>query len=482
MMMTDHFVWQNIRQNLLAQLENKLANLSTDDRPVFLRVEYEIQEISPLNWLMAQKSRPKIFWKNRGDSFEIAGIGVADMVESDYQVSSRTLFRRMEKYLGDSGVRYYGGIRFQQAETRSQEWQEFGVFRFSVPDIEVIRDHDQSCHIAFNLLWRGEEEPHSLLQKAEEKLDAMSVEIAAPNELSLRFRDRTDSPQLPQWTSSVEHALAMFQEGWLEKIVLARKATFDFAETLPALQLTRALIDNSSTAYTFCFEAGDDKAFLGCTPERLYLRDQRSLFSEALAGTRSRGIDLVHDLQLERELLSSAKDRYEHLLVLDNLRQAFDTLCHSINEQETVSVRKLAHLQHLHAEISGSLKDGIHDGQIVDLLNPTPAVGGSPRAAAMANIDNLEPFDRGWYAGPVGWVGIDAAEFCVAIRSALVDGPKLHVYSGAGIVEGSEPQNEWMEIESKIGQYVKILKPFLSARSHRRVRETLKKNVDQHLI
>lgn len=88
-------------------------------------------------------------------------------------------------------------------------------------------------------------------------------------------------------------------------------------------------------------------------------------------------------------------------------------------------------------------------------LHPTPAVGGFPREAALREIAALEPFDRGWYAGPIGWVGKDAAEFAVAIRSGLVAGDRVNLYSGAGIVPGSSPDKEWEEIENKIGNFIK---------------------------
>ena len=99
----------------------------------------------------------------------------------------------------------------------------------------------------------------------------------------------------------------------------------------------------------------------------------------------------------------------------------------------------------------------VTDGKIIDRLHPTPAVGGSPRREAIDRIGELETFDRGWYAGPVGWVSKSAAEFCVAIRSAQIVRNRLNVYAGAGIVPGSEAEKEWEEIENKIASFLKAI-------------------------
>jgi menaquinone-specific isochorismate synthase len=98
----------------------------------------------------------------------------------------------------------------------------------------------------------------------------------------------------------------------------------------------------------------------------------------------------------------------------------------------------------------------VTDAEVLRALHPTPAVGGYPGVEALEEIRALEPFDRGWYAGPVGWIGADAAEFAVGIRSGLVRGNTLALFSGAGIVAGSAPEGEWAEIEQKIGDFTRM--------------------------
>ncbi|MEO0489925.1 MAG: chorismate-binding protein, partial [Cyanobacteria bacterium J06659_2] len=105
----------------------------------------------------------------------------------------------------------------------------------------------------------------------------------------------------------------------------------------------------------------------------------------------------------------------------------------------------------------GILTDGVTDGEILPRLHPTPAVGGFPKRPAREAIDQLEPFERGWYAAPVGWVSRNAAEFAVAIRSGLVVNHQLSLFSGAGIVPGSNPSDEWQEIENKLRAFTTLL-------------------------
>jgi menaquinone-specific isochorismate synthase len=114
---------------------------------------------------------------------------------------------------------------------------------------------------------------------------------------------------------------------------------------------------------------------------------------------------------------------------------------------------KLARGRHLRSKVHGTLREGVTDAVLLDALHPTPAVGGHPRDEALEEIRALETFDRGWYAGPVGWIGAEDSEFAVGIRSGLVRGGTLALFSGAGIVAGSVPDEEWAEIEQKIGDF-----------------------------
>jgi menaquinone-specific isochorismate synthase len=181
------------------------------------------------------------------------------------------------------------------------------------------------------------------------------------------------------------------------------------------------------------------------------------IHTEAIAGTRPRGNDVASDLKLGDELLQSSKDIAEHDYVVQSLVDSLTRLCATSDEKIGRELLKLTNVQHLITRFEGKLKPDIFDGDILSELHPTPAVGGHPRGPAMDLIGELEPFERGWYAAPAGWIGAEAAEFAVGIRSGLLRRNQLHLFSGAGIVSDSQPDREWDEIERKIGNFLSVI-------------------------
>ena len=209
-------------------------------------------------------------------------------------------------------------------------------------------------------------------------------------------------------------------------------------------------------SYHFCFQFEDDRLFLGASPERLFVRSNNAVESEALAGTRARGKSESDDNRLKGELKSSGKEQHEHKIVVTMINDALMPLCREliVHPQEILSV---PNGHHLRTRIQGILNDGIKDEAIFKALHPTPAVCGAPTEKALELIEELEKFSRGWYAGAIGYVGLEHTEFVVAIRSAMVHDRQMTVYAGAGIVEGSTAKDEWQEIEHKIGNFLKVL-------------------------
>ncbi|MBW1752272.1 MAG: isochorismate synthase, partial [Deltaproteobacteria bacterium] len=232
-----------------------------------------------------------------------------------------------------------------------------------------------------------------------------------------------------------------------------------FSDNLNHFTILQKLKDKASNSYKFCFQPEDNLAFIGASPELLYYREGRKLKSEAVAGTRTRGRTSREDQGFGEELLGSEKDLREHRYVVDSVKDAFVSLTPpSLNcNNMSVSLLKLARIQHLIARFDIKLKDSVSDAELIETLHPTAAVGGYPRDKAVEEIGRLEGFNRGWYAAPVGWVKQDAAKFVVAIRCGLVKNNCLSLYSGAGIVRGSVPDNEWDEMNNKIDMFLSVL-------------------------
>ena len=419
-----------------------------------LRVEVPAGDLDPLRWLAVQTMRPRSFWSGREDGTAAAAVGVADLVEHDGSPDDTPHGRLAPLSAASREARYYGGLRFDPAGRADEEWEAFEAYRFVLPRFELRRTGGGTV-LACNLVMpRDAARAGELLDEVEslslqdEPEGALGPAGSLPLPLS-----RDDVPDREGWGESVEAALRAFSAGRMDKVVFARRVEFRFEESLDPVALLEGLRGATPGCFHFLVEPEEGAAFVGASPERLFRRDGRGILSEAVAGTRPRGASSLDDTELGEELLGSAKDQAEHSFVRVGIRESLGPLCEDLKIEDTASEMKLARGRHLVSRIRGKLRGGVTDGEVLAALHPTPAVGGYPKEEAIREIRALEPFDRGWYAGPVGWLGADGAEFAVGIRSGLVRGDALALYSGAGIVEGSTPEGEWAEIEQKIGDF-----------------------------
>lgn len=429
----------------------------TDKR--LIRIEVKINKINLVQWLLKQQHAVKTYWRDRQHKFEMAGVGEADTVAGNVETGNYgNIFSRLKQYLTRKypRLRYYGGIQFQHSDKKEEHWLKFGSYRFVVPLFEVYSDR-KATYFACNFMFNPSENHQTQLDRIIRQLHAIEWDDQAFEDEQPELLSRKDFPDKTGWAKNITTALRSFEKTNLGKIVLARKSEFEFAEPLDGMQTLRRLQEVDPTAFYFCFQTFKNQAFIGATPERLYRREFRDLMSEAVAGTRPRSRNAEVDERLELELLNSDKDLREHQFVVDSLRESFADLCANIVDPHKIFVLKLSRLQHLYAKIRGTLHPFISDSEILHMLHPTPAVGGYPKNVALPKISELEPFDRGWYAGPIGWFSKNAAEFAVAIRSGMVYHNKLLLYAGAGIVPGSEPEKEWDELENKISNFMRAL-------------------------
>jgi isochorismate synthase len=252
-------------------------------------------------------------------------------------------------------------------------------------------------------------------------------------------------------------ALEEMAAGHYEKVVLARRASLIFNEAVDPVAYLLRLRRMSEETFNFYFQTDRDHAFLGATPERLFKRTGTTIRTEAIAGTRPRGQSVTDEARYAKALLNSEKEIREHRIVVDAIQDTLRQHCRTLEVDRDVQVIQLSHVQHLCKHFVGELDAETGDAELIRDLHPTPAMGGYPTARALQAISELEPFDRGWYAAPLGFVGCDHTEFVVGIRSALIERERVSLYSGAGIVRGSDPEQEWQEIEDKISKFLKAL-------------------------
>lgn len=269
--------------------------------------------------------------------------------------------------------------------------------------------------------------------------------------------------QSPQgYQDSVRQALTRIAAGELSKVVLAR----DLTGSIPAGSDLRRLVRALSTGYPDTWAFAVD-GLIGASPETLVTVQQRTVTARVLAGTIGRGADADADTEASSRLASSIKDLDEHEYAVQSVLASLRPHTRALAASEQPFLLKLPNLFHLATDVEGELADGGSALDLVGALHPTAAVAGTPTPAAIAAIRELEPFDRGRYAGPVGWV--DAAgngEWAIALRCAQFsvasgadDAADIAVtaYAGAGIVAGSDPESELLETRVKFRPLVDAL-------------------------
>jgi menaquinone-specific isochorismate synthase len=257
---------------------------------------------------------------------------------------------------------------------------------------------------------------------------------------------------------SVLSALESIQAKQFSKIVLAN--AIDVVSLLP-FNLVNSL-NNLRSRYPDCsvfsINNGKGKTFIGASPERLISIQNHQLVTDALAGSAPRGKTAIEDAEFAHRLLSSEKERREHQFVLDFITERLSYLGLVPHLLPTPQLRQLSNIQHLWTPIQAQIPIDVHPLDIVAQLHPTPAVAGVPRDIALRHIRRYEHFDRCLYAAPLGWIDHQGnSEFIVGIRSALIDGSQARLYAGVGIVAGSDPDKELVEIQLKLQALLKAL-------------------------
>ena len=250
------------------------------------------------------------------------------------------------------------------------------------------------------------------------------------------------------WRNAVRDALLAIDRGDLVKVVLARAVTVE-ADT--AFE-PRAVLSHLRKQQPGCFVYAAD-GMVGASPELLIARHGNRVVSRPMAGTAVPG-----DGALER-LAASPKDAREHRLVVEAILGVLTPLCTRVDAASEPEVDEFADVAHLATPIHGTLREPAPDAlTLARALHPTPAIAGTPTAAALAAIRRLEPHDRGRYSGPVGWVDARGdGEWAIALRGAALDGTRAVLHSGAGLVAGSDPELAWVETEAKLDPMLRAL-------------------------
>lgn len=423
---------------ILDDLKANLRQLNASDEAL-ISWHFPVKENNLLAWLQAQTQFPQLYFSDKDDQAETAILGCAWQTDS------------AEIPLALKDVTLYGGQGF---DPRSQ-WPEFGHCRFILPRLKLTR---QGKHVVLTCylctlsqdLAAEVNDCLALLDKLQQK---SPQQWQAPG-VALR----ADSPTFEQWQQQVNTVCSSEFQQHTAKVVLSRCTELTCHQPVDPFSLLARWQTLNANCFQFLFRWHDGPAFIGCTPERLYLRSGARLTTEALAGTMARGESSQEDETISHDLLHDPKIHRENQLVLDDILHHLNSVCLDVGIDK-IGVLKLNRILHLKQRIHAYLKSEVEDQHLLNAMHPTPAVGGTPRHAALDFIAEQEPYARGWYAGAIGMLSRKQSHFAVAIRSALVQGNSVKLFAGAGIVKGSEPESEWQELNNKIATVYSLLEP-----------------------
>ncbi|WP_040975499.1 isochorismate synthase [Necropsobacter massiliensis] len=394
------------------------------------RIE-SVMTVTMLSWLKAQQSYPQFYFNFRDSRCQLAALG---------KVRSFSAPNQAQDFVRRLSLPLLGGLKF------------YDEGEFFLPRL-LLRRH--ATHLTVSLFIDNRK---PLRQECDAALSCLETFANTTALCSVHRAIRLYGQKATQteWCQWVEQALAAIRRGELRKSVLANETCFQTESALNAKDFLAESERRNLGCYHFLWAQDAEHAFVGSPPERLYRREGTQLQTEALAGTALMTEDAQFNRQQAQWLLQDQKNIYENQLVADDIRHKLQPYVRQLTVSE-LGLKQLRQVQHLRRHIFAELHCGYGDETCLQAMHPTAAVAGLPQRAALDFLRRTECFNREWYAGTLGIMETAQAEFCVAIRSAFVEGDKIRVFAGAGIVEGSVPLLEWQEIERKALGLVSLL-------------------------
>lgn len=334
-----------------------------------------------------------------------------------------------------------GGFSFQAGLARMLPWRKFWSSHLALPE-SLLTSANGRTWLTTNELVESKLGPVTPARVG----DRGQVDVEPPP-------SRASALSTGDWEALVQRGVDEIRsaDSGVEKVVLARQIPLELDRPAEVGKALRYLCEAYPECYVFAF-GQPGLCFLGASPERLVKLERGIVSAGSLAGSAARGRTFEEDQALGRAMLASDKERNEHDLVTRGLMEDLQAAgVEVIGGSGLPTVTKVRNVQHLVTRIEGRAPSSLTVLDLAGRLHPTPAVGGYPREAALRAIARLEDFERGWYAGPVGWADRHGeGEFAVAIRSALVQGSRAWLYAGCGIVADSDPEREFAESELKL--------------------------------
>ncbi len=443
------------------------------ERRRLLSVTTEIEPLDPCAVAFASRRADDRWfcWEEpERDGFAIGAVGTAHEIVSrgpgrvaDLDAGAAALVRdRLAREPADlpagAGPVWTGGMSFAAGSPARGPWASLPPAMLVLPELSIVRSGDRHLLTLAAVAGPGDD-PEAICAGLAGRLGALRERALPPLDPQPAPPVEVSSARpAAAYEDAVRRALELIGRGEAEKLVLAREVRVTIGAAHDPAALFGALRELFGSCFCFCVGT-PEAAFVGASPELLVRRSGAVAATVALAGSARRSADPGVDSHLGEQLLHSAKDRAEHAIVARRIARRLGPHSVWVEPAPEPGVIKVANIQHLATPIHAQLAESRSALELAGLLHPTPAVGPEPRGErGEALIAELEELDRGWYAGPVGWMDAAAdGEFCVALRSALLRDRTAHLFAGAGIVAASDPAAELAETEIKLAALLPLL-------------------------
>lgn len=411
-------------------------------------------------------SGERFFWKDPSGAQMFAGLGICKLIQSSGTVDR--FFHTEEKWretvsdvvkIGVSGIKgtgpvMFGGFSFDPFKKQTPLWSNYSHARLHIPEF-LLTKHDGKTYLTTNIYCT----PYDDISLAEKVIQKRKMLFSAPLPEKSTSAEIVSEEEVgkEQWIETVRRLVDDLKDSKiLKKVVMARELLVTAADEIPVEAVLLNLLNEQADSYIFAFEAGGS-CFTGASPERLVKKTGQTVYSACVAGSIAKGKTAEEEKALGAKLLGDDKNLIEHQYVVDMIRAALEPVCSELEIPARPGLLKMRDIQHLYTPVTGKVREEVSLFEIVELLHPTPALGGFPKGEAMEKIRAIEKMDRGFYGSPIGWIDEEGdGEFAVAIRSGLIRGKRAHLFAGCGIVEDSDAESELIETRIKF-------RPMLSA-------------------
>jgi menaquinone-specific isochorismate synthase len=427
----------------------------------------EIQFVSLLDTLRLAHNQPRVYWKNDRLPVAYSGYGAAAVLTAEgqsriarIQLQINHLYERAHVDAPrEAAPRLFGGFAFTTQYVPSGIWSAFPSAWFILPRVQFTQ-MDGRTWLTISRNVESDVSHRSAMRELEheshEVVEAINHRRSLPTHSPIV--ETINYPLLlDDWRHMINESTRRIRAEKLNKVVLSRVCDVEFTDSVDPIKVIENLDSRYPDCYRFLLEVEPGNAFFGATPELMAEVHDSNLHTMALAGSRKRGKTPQEDDALAQDMLDSPKDRQEHAFVVSALRERVRPYARTLDVPDQPTIYRLQNIQHLYTPVCAELETHFDVLDLVGELHPTPALGGTPRRAALEAIEQLETEERGWYAAPVGWVDANGdGVFAVAIRSAVSAGKQARLYAGVGVVAESDPDKEWEETKWKF-------KPLLGA-------------------